>query len=635
MMCVGYASLLIAAFTLSHPALGFNPVVETSSGTVMGRRVQHRDKEVDVFYGIPYAKPPLGDYRFREPFPVEPWSGTYNATFKRPSCVQIKPKEDNSSYSPLLKMANMQPVSEDCLTLNVWRPASCGGGDCRDLPVFVYIFGGGFAVGDASIFIYDGVHFVASTEVIYVTMNYRVSIFGFLDAGNKEIPGNMGLLDQVMALRWVKNNIRHFGGDPDMVTLGGQSAGAISVGYHAISPMSKGLFRRIIMESGSPLSTVGLHHASGPGQMIAVANVAGCYDLSRPAEQQIDEMIRCLRKKDAEELLRAAQEGLGMKLYLYFPRIHSQFMPLDPSDPDTYSVNAKEVFFGLTKNEGLLFAYVIHKKFQSQTDFIQSNFPTVMRTVLRSFFQHMPARAAHDIAVDYMDGKDELSEDELKAIASAVFGDIIFTCPIQLFAEVLIKKKVPLYHYAFMHKPTASFLGNFSDEVTHAEELPFTRGVIDAQRQEYQKITAGVSDPVIRDFVTTPEEVQFSEELIRTWAAFIKTGKPKIPKSDMEWPKYTKENKAYVILKPNDYSVAYGPRSKKCHLWEPYLVKRQQSPTTPAPKHKPTPKRIPEKRPGKPLRPLDNFVESSASTGPLSSATALASMLFAIALNRS
>ncbi|KAL3223154.1 hypothetical protein MRX96_027758 [Rhipicephalus microplus] len=436
-MYATYASLLLAALALSQPTLGFNPVVKTSTGSVMGRRVQHGGKEVDVFYGIPYAKPPLGDYRFREPFPVEPWSGTYNATFKRPSCVQIKPQVDNSSYAPLLKMANMQPVSEDCLTLNVWRPATCENSECRDLPVFVYIYGGGFAVGDASLFIYDGVHFVASTGVIYVTMNYRVSIFGFLDAGNKEMPGNMGLLDQVMSLRWVKDNIRHFGGDPDMVTLGGQSAGAISVGYHAISPMSKGLFRRVIMESGSPLSTVGLHHASGPAQMIAVANVAGCYDLSR---------------------------------------VHSQFMPLDPSDSDTYSINAKEVFFGLTKNEGLLFAYAVHQRFGSQTDFIQSNFPTVMRTVLKSFFHNIPTREAHALALAYMEGKDELTEDELKAIASAVFGDIIFTCPSQLFADVLIRKNVPVYHYAFMHKPKASFLGNFSDEVTHAEDLPFTRG---------------------------------------------------------------------------------------------------------------------------------------------------------------
>ncbi|KAK8776728.1 hypothetical protein V5799_029924, partial [Amblyomma americanum] len=521
-MLVVQASLLLAFASAS--ALGFNPVVKTSSGSVMGRRVEHRGNEVDVFYGIPYAKPPLGDYRFRETFPVEPWTGTYNATEKRPSCIQLRLKEDNSSYSPLVRMMNAQPISEDCLTLNIWRPASCSGGDCKDLPVFVYIYGGGFSLGDASLFIYDGVHFVASTGVIYVTMNYRMNIFGFLDSGTKEVPGNMGLLDQTMALRWVKDNVKNFGGDPDQVTLGGQSAGAISAGYHTISPLSKGLFRRVIMESGSPLSTVGLHHASGPGQMVAVANVAGCYDLSRPAEQQIDDMIKCLRKKDAEKLLQEAKEGLGMKLYLYFPRIHSQFMPMDPSDADTYSINAKEVFFGLTKNEGLFFSYAIHKLFKSQTDFIRSNFPAVMRTVLRRFFQQMPARAAHNLAMAYMDGKDELSIEELRDISSAVFSDIIYNCPSQLFADILQQKKVPLYHYAFVHKPTASFLGNFSKEVAHAEELPFTRGVIDSQREQFRKFTAGQSDPMLRDFVVTSEEIRFSEELIQTWAAFIKTG---------------------------------------------------------------------------------------------------------------
>lgn len=633
MLVAGVWVLLALVAPLS---LGFNPIVTTSSGSVMGRRVQHAENEVDVFYGIPYAKPPVGDLRFREPLPVEPWSGIHNSTAKAPTCVQLRQKEDNSSFGPLLKMMNSQPISEDCLTLNVWRPASCQGGNCHDLPVFVFIYGGGFSVGDSSLFIYDGVHFVASTGVIYVTMNYRMNIFGFLDAGTKEAPGNVGMLDQTTALRWVSQNIRYFGGDPDQVTIGGQSAGAISAGYHIISPLSKGLFRRAILESGSPLSTVGVHHASGPGQMIAVAGAAGCYDLSRPAEQQIDDMVRCMKKKDAEKLLQAADAALGMKLFLYFPRANSNFMPFDPSDPDAYTVNAKEVFFGLTQNEGLLFSYVINKKFQGSTDYIQSNFPTVMRTVLRTFFQHMPGRVAQDIAETYTGGKEELTEEELKSIASSVFGDIIFNCPSELFADVMLKNKVPLYHYAFVHKPKASFLSNFSDEVTHAEDLPFTRGVLVSQRDEFMKVTAGQSDPAIRDFVTTPEEIQFSEELLQTWAAFIKTGKPKIPRTDTEWPKYTKERKAYVILKPNDYKVAYGPRSKKCYLWEPYLIKRKAAPTTPAvPKHKPTPKHKSEKRPNKPLQPIDNFIESSAPANSFSFATALASLVVGVALSRS
>ena len=204
-----------------------------------------------IFKGIPFAQPPVGDLRWREPQPPKDWTGVRNADQFGPRCMQrTGPTADYWFRS--------NGMSEDCLYLNVWTPAKSGS---EKLPVLVYVFGGGFQNGDGSEPRYDG-ESMARKGIVAVTVNYRTNVFGFFSHPEltKESPhhasGNYGLLDQVAALRWVQQNIAAFGGDPKRVTIAGESAGSISVSALMASPLSRDLIAGAIGESGALISTL-------------------------------------------------------------------------------------------------------------------------------------------------------------------------------------------------------------------------------------------------------------------------------------------------------------------------------------------------------------------------------------------
>jgi para-nitrobenzyl esterase len=224
--------------------------IHTISGPVAG--TVSSDGKVNIYRGIPYAAPPLGDLRWKAPQPVKPWTAALQANDFGPSCMQ----ELQRSRLPWAKEFMAQNNdSEDCLTVNIWTPANSAG---KKLPVLFWIHGGGFTEGSSEVPVYDGAE-VAKTGIIVVTINYRLGVFGLLALPEltAESPhhasGNWGYLDQVAALQWVQKNISAFGGDPAKVTIDGQSAGAGSVHALIASPLAKGLFRGAIAESGSAL----------------------------------------------------------------------------------------------------------------------------------------------------------------------------------------------------------------------------------------------------------------------------------------------------------------------------------------------------------------------------------------------
>jgi para-nitrobenzyl esterase len=223
--------------------------VRTANGVVEST-VPPKDG-VRSFKGIPFADPPVGDLRWREPQPARDWAEVRNADRFGPRCMQrTGPTADYWFRS--------NGMSEDCLYLNVWTPAKSGG---EKLPVLVYVFGGGFQNGDGSEPRYDG-ESMARKGVVAVTLNYRTNVFGFFSHPEltRESPnkasGNYGLLDQVAALRWVQGNIAAFGGDPERVTIAGESAGSLSVSALMASPLSRGLVAGAIGESGALISTL-------------------------------------------------------------------------------------------------------------------------------------------------------------------------------------------------------------------------------------------------------------------------------------------------------------------------------------------------------------------------------------------
>jgi para-nitrobenzyl esterase len=241
-----FGSIILAFVALPLNAAITQPV-RTDSGWVAG--VPGRDQSVTAFKGIPFAAPPMGDMRWKAPAPPAAWKDVRKADSFGPSCIQTIVRERKPWTYEFMTHTE---VSEDCLSLNVWTAAKSPN---EKRPVYVYIYGGGFNEGSGAVPVYNG-EGLAKKGIVVVTFNYRIGVLGFLAHPEltKESPykasGNYGLLDQIAALRWIRNNIRAFGGDPARVTLGGQSAGGMSVHSLISSPLAKGLFHRAIVESG-------------------------------------------------------------------------------------------------------------------------------------------------------------------------------------------------------------------------------------------------------------------------------------------------------------------------------------------------------------------------------------------------
>ncbi|KAK4884208.1 hypothetical protein RN001_000479 [Aquatica leii] len=224
------------------------PLVKTLKGTVQGRYIKsYGGRIVSAFEGIPYAKPPVGELRFKEPEPSEPWSDVLEAN-NTYVCLQFVPIVTSSGIMG----------TEDCLYLYIYTPKETISG-VENMSVIVHIHGGAFMLGAPKYL--AGPDYITDKDVVYVTFNYRLGIMGFLSTEDEVVPGNNGLKDQIMALKWIQDNIKYFGGNPNSVTLTGLSAGGASVHYHYFSPLSKGIFNRIFMLNYKLLNTFkGLFH---------------------------------------------------------------------------------------------------------------------------------------------------------------------------------------------------------------------------------------------------------------------------------------------------------------------------------------------------------------------------------------
>ena len=287
-------------------------LVQTANGTVEGRGVQ--PSGVRIFRGIPFAQPPIGDLRWREPQPVDNWKGVRKAVDFGPRCMQHR------LFNDMIFRSN--GMSEDCLYLNVWTSAKS---DRERLPVLVYFYGGGFVTGDGSELRYDG-ESMAAKGIVVVTVNYRVGVFGFL--AHPELTkesahlasGNYGFLDQNAALQWVQKNITNFGGDPKRVTIAGESAGSISVSAHLASPLSKNLIAGAIGESGAMTGSL----SATPH---AKAEEAG----SKLAARFNAQSIAALRAISSQEMLDVASEGGWNSLGRFPPTIDGYFLTEAPA----------------------------------------------------------------------------------------------------------------------------------------------------------------------------------------------------------------------------------------------------------------------------------------------------------------
>lgn len=341
-------------------------VVETTSGLVRGLSRTVLDHDVHVFYGIPFAKPPIGPLRFRKPLPIEPWHGVLNATTLPNSCYQ-----ERYEYFPGFEGEEMwnpnTNISEDCLYLNVWvpqklrlrhkgsePPVSEKGG----MPILVWIYGGGYMSGTATLDVYDADLMAATSSVIVASMQYRVGAFGFLylnkHFGNsEEAPGNMGLWDQALALRWLRDNAAAFGGDPDSITIFGESAGGGSVSLHLISPVTRGLVRRGILQSGTlnaPWSFMTGEKAHEVGRVL----VDDCGCNSTMLGESPARVMACMRSVDAKTIsVQQWNSYWGILGFPSAPTIDGVFLPKHPIDLlKEADFEETEILIGNNQNEG-------------------------------------------------------------------------------------------------------------------------------------------------------------------------------------------------------------------------------------------------------------------------------------------
>ncbi len=333
-------ALVILAYSFNrkvNPGLKAE-TLEIESGLISG--VKSASSEVIAYKGIPFAEPPVGQLRWKAPQPARHWQGVKSCDAFGPSPMQAKPVPFLVYTEEFL--IPEKPISEDCLYLNVWTKARKG--DRK--PVFVWIYGGAFTSGGTAVPIYDG-ESMAKKGIIFVSVNYRVGVFGFLSHPEltKESPekssGNYGILDQIAALKWIKKNIESFGGDPDNITIAGQSAGSMIVNCLVASPVAKGLFNKAISESGSMLT-------------LKAVNL-------EVAEQQGMELAGSVHASNLEELRKVPAEELMKFQTRYWPIVDGWILPQSVSEtflkdkennvPVITGWNADESFVDKFKNK--------------------------------------------------------------------------------------------------------------------------------------------------------------------------------------------------------------------------------------------------------------------------------------------
>ncbi|XP_064471198.1 acetylcholinesterase-like [Ornithodoros turicata] len=526
------------------------PYAYTSSGIVKGVRLNINNRPIDAFYGVPFAEPPLAQLRFRKPLTHPPWKGVYYATRKKPPCAQ-KSWELTQSFT-----IDATNSTEDCLHLNIWTAArycfSPNIGLCGSKAVMVFLHGGGFQFGGNSYSIYDGRYLALLGDVVVVVPNYRLNVFGFLNANVSDNPGNMGMYDQILALKWVQKNIAMFGGDPNRVTLFGQSAGSVSIGYHLLSPLSKGLFKRVIMQSGTPYWKVPDNTFTGKLKVQQLAIGLGC-PIGQRGNVLADpgKVIDCIRAKERTEIYRTMKSVFGVEEHYMIPAYYSEFLPFEPVMATEKGLfRDVDLLIGNVMNEG---SSIVDHFFWKIFNFKDYTKITVDEIWFYSLlvFQVILGRNPGPIREIYLSDMNQTAL-ALSRLSDAV-GDFSLICPSLLYAEAMAKKKNDVYFYVFNHRPSFSVYNQWTG-VTHGDELGFVFGF-----------------PLLYPRQSTDEEKILSRRLIRIWATFAKTGKPPTVGGQL-WPRFTKEHPFYLSINLKNYSQGIGFRQKICDFWRKYLV---------------------------------------------------------------
>ncbi|XP_076330567.1 acetylcholinesterase-1-like isoform X2 [Tachypleus tridentatus] len=476
------------------------PIVNTPCGRIEGlwTLVKNTDTsltEVHTFLGIPYATAPIGKLRFKKAKPVTSWLGIFAAKKKAPQCVQ-----DVKVFPGVQWISRQEEISEDCLYLNIWVPNTP-----TLKSVLVWIHGGAFNTGSSTNDIYDGTALAAFGDVIIVSINYRLGVLGFFNAGTEDAPGNMGLHDQYLALLWIKNNIFAFGGNPDKITIFGESAGAMSVSFHLLSPLSRGLFNRAILQSGSfynPIITANSTLSIMKGDIFAMS--LGCADENTSLMNTPQKVVHCLRKLSVDKLVNKESKIIKEMIFSFTPIYGDDFLPINPIQAlNNEYLNTVDLLIGNNKDEGSILTALLIPQFSNE---VQIKNLTVDRATLymKYLFRSFPQTVSDLISDHYI--KSNLDYRALRQRISEAVGDYAVICPTILFSQKWAEKTNKVYYYLFSHRPSNTIWQKWTG-VPHFAEVQFVFGVPLRCPQNY-----------------TSAEIWFSKKIMDIWTSFAKYG---------------------------------------------------------------------------------------------------------------
>ncbi|KAJ0183513.1 hypothetical protein K1T71_001489 [Dendrolimus kikuchii] len=414
--------------------------VEVAEGWLEGEKLEvvTGDAYYYSFKGIPYAEPPLGKLRFKDPLPLKPWQGIRKATKHGPNCPQID----------IFTRENIQG-SEDCLYLNVYTP------DLKPvtpLPVMFFIHGGGYKSGSGDDQHY-GADFLVQHNVVIVTINYRLGIFGFLCLDTEEVPGNAGLKDQALALKWVNENISKFGGDPKNITVFGESAGGASTIYHILSPLSKGLFQRAISMSGVPICDWSLPYQPRR-RAFTLGKILGLETEDSVKLLEFLQSIPCEKLTLQKPNIMAYEEVIHnnqIKFYHFTPVVErnfggSHFLTENPLDVlRKGNINDVDIFIGHTNEESL----VAVQWFEDSYIKDYNKFPEILaprEIALKANYDNV--LEASDAIRRYFFGTKKVSVENMREFLTYA-SEVCLVYSIVRFADKIPKKQNKRYFYRF------------------------------------------------------------------------------------------------------------------------------------------------------------------------------------------
>ncbi|XP_058383816.1 liver carboxylesterase 1-like isoform X2 [Diceros bicornis minor] len=528
------------------------PVVDTVQGKVLGKYVSLEGfaQPVAIFLGVPFAKPPLGPLRFAPPQPAEPWHFVKNTTSYPPMCSQdpVEGKMLSDLVTNRKENISLQ-ISEDCLYLNIYTPADLT--KKSRLPVMVWIHGGGLAIGEASS--YDGLPLSAHENVVVVTIQYRLGIWGFFSTGDEHSRGNWGHLDQVAALRWVQENIANFGGDPGSVTIFGESAGGESVSVLVLSPLTKNLFHRAISESGV-VFTADLVKKDSKATAQKIAMFAGCKTTTSAV------LVHCLRQKTEDELLETTLKMKFLTTDLHGdPRESHPFLPtvvdgvVLPKMPEEIlaekTFNTVPYIVGFNKQE---FGWIIPTIMGFPLSEGKLDEKTATSLLWKSYpMTNIPEELTPVAIEKYLGGTDDPVKK--KDLFLDLMGDVMFGVPSVTVARFHRDAGAPTYMYEFEYHPSFSsdmkpktVKGDHGDELFSVFGAPFLK--------------EGASE----------QEIKLSKMVMKFWANFARNGNPNgegLP----HWPAYD-QKEGYLQIGVTT-QAAQKLKDKEVAFWTELLAK--------------------------------------------------------------